>query len=101
MQPESRRQQGQRQSLVVSFMKYDLGFFDQELGTVTSAENPFEAKVLTMPPICKGCARSRPSASLIHQIRAPTKLQGNRALRAFAICGQPMKSLCTTLVTAR
>jgi hypothetical protein len=30
-------------------MKYDLGFFDQELGTVTSAENPFGAKVL---PIC-------------------------------------------------
>ena len=30
---------------LVSFMKYDLGFFDQELGTVTSAENPFGAKV--------------------------------------------------------
>jgi hypothetical protein len=25
-------------------MHYDLGFFDQELGTVTSAENPFGAK---------------------------------------------------------
>jgi hypothetical protein len=25
---------------LVSFMKYDLGFFDQELGTVTSVENP-------------------------------------------------------------
>jgi putative transposase len=33
---------------LVSFMKYDLGFFDQELGTVTSAENPFGAKVLPM-----------------------------------------------------
>ena len=31
---------------LISFMKYDLGFFDQELGRVTSAENPFEAKVL-------------------------------------------------------
>jgi hypothetical protein len=26
-------------------MKYDLGFFDQELGAVTSAQNPFGAKV--------------------------------------------------------
>jgi putative transposase len=33
---------------LVSFMKYDLGFFDQELGAVTSAENPFGAKVLPM-----------------------------------------------------
>jgi putative transposase len=33
---------------LVSFMKYDLGFFDQELGTVTSTENPFGAKVLPM-----------------------------------------------------
>ena len=33
---------------LVSFMKYDLGFFDQELGTITSAENPFGAKVLPM-----------------------------------------------------
>lgn len=31
---------------LVSFMKYDLGFFDQEAGRVTSVENPFEAKVL-------------------------------------------------------
>ena len=33
---------------LVTFMHYDLGFFDQELGTVTSAENPFGAKVLPM-----------------------------------------------------
>ncbi len=26
---------------LVSFMNYDLGFFDQECGRVTSAENPF------------------------------------------------------------
>ena len=26
---------------LVSFMKYDLGFFDHQAGTVTSAENPF------------------------------------------------------------
>ena len=36
---------------LVSFMKYDLGFFDQELGTVTSAENPFGAKLLPMCPV--------------------------------------------------
>jgi putative transposase len=36
---------------LVSFMKYDLGFFDQELGTVTSAENPFGAKVLPMSSV--------------------------------------------------
>ncbi len=35
---------------LVSFMKYDLGFFDQELATVTSAENPFGAKTLPMCP---------------------------------------------------
>ena len=29
---------------LVSFMNYDLGFFDQECGRVTSAENPFGAK---------------------------------------------------------
>jgi len=35
---------------LVSFMNYDLGFFDQECGRVTSAENPFDAKVLPMSP---------------------------------------------------
>ena len=35
---------------LVSFMQYDLGFFDHETGRVTSAENPFGAKVLTMSP---------------------------------------------------
>jgi putative transposase len=35
---------------LVSFMQYDLGFFDHETGRVTSAENPFGAKVLPMCP---------------------------------------------------
>jgi putative transposase len=35
---------------LVSFMQYDLGFFDYETGRVTSAENPFGAKVLPMCP---------------------------------------------------
>jgi hypothetical protein len=30
---------------LVSFMKYNLGFFDEEAGRVTSVENPFDAKV--------------------------------------------------------
>jgi hypothetical protein len=33
---------------LVSFMQYDLGFFDHETDRVTSAENPFGAKVLPM-----------------------------------------------------
>ncbi len=35
---------------LVSFMQYDLGFFDDQSGTMTSAENPFGAKVLPMCP---------------------------------------------------
>jgi putative transposase len=35
---------------LVSFMKYDLGFFDQETARVECAENPFGAKVLPMSP---------------------------------------------------
>ena len=35
---------------LVSFMQYDLGFFDYETGRITSAENPFGAKVLPMCP---------------------------------------------------
>jgi hypothetical protein len=35
---------------LVSFMHYNLGFFDHETGRITSAENPFGAKVLPMCP---------------------------------------------------
>ena len=35
---------------LVSFMQYDLGFFDSETDRVTSTENPFGAKVLPMCP---------------------------------------------------
>ncbi|MGQ0586080.1 MAG: IS481 family transposase, partial [Gammaproteobacteria bacterium] len=34
----------------VSFMTYDLGFFDHQAGRVESAHNPFEARVLPMSP---------------------------------------------------
>jgi putative transposase len=35
---------------LVSFMHYDLGFFDNEACRVEGAENPFGAKVLPMSP---------------------------------------------------
>jgi putative transposase len=36
---------------LVTFMHYDLGFFDQEANRVECAENPFSAKVSTMSPV--------------------------------------------------
>jgi len=36
---------------LVSFMQYDLGFFDHETCRLESAVNPFEAKVLPMSPV--------------------------------------------------
>lgn len=36
---------------LVSFMKYELGFFDEECGRVECAENPFGAKVLPISPV--------------------------------------------------
>src|SRR5438105_6122162 len=36
---------------LVTFMDYDLGFFDHETGRLGTAENPFAAKVLPMPPV--------------------------------------------------
>jgi putative transposase len=35
----------------VTFMNYDLGFFDEESGRVECAENPFSAKVSPMSPV--------------------------------------------------
>jgi len=35
---------------LVSFMDYDLGFFDHETGRLSSVDNPFAAKVLPMSP---------------------------------------------------
>jgi putative transposase len=36
---------------LVSFMSYDLGFFDHEAGRIANVENPFAAKVLPMFPV--------------------------------------------------
>jgi hypothetical protein len=38
---------------LVSFMRYDLGFFDEEADRVECAENPFGAKVSTIT--CQLC----------------------------------------------
>lgn len=35
---------------LVTFMHYDLGFFDQEAIRVECAQNPFQAQVLPMSP---------------------------------------------------
>jgi len=35
---------------LVSFMRYDLGFFDHETCRIESAENPFAPKLLPMSP---------------------------------------------------
>ena len=40
---------------LVTFMQYDLGFFDDETCRLEPAENPFQAKVLPMSPA--PCAR--------------------------------------------
>jgi putative transposase len=36
---------------LVTFMNYDLGFFDHETGRIECAENPFGAKVSPMSPV--------------------------------------------------
>ncbi len=36
---------------LVTFMQYDLGFFDHETCRLESADNPFAAKVLPMSPV--------------------------------------------------
>jgi putative transposase len=36
---------------LVTFMHYDLGFFDHETGRIECAQNPFGAKVLPMSPV--------------------------------------------------
>jgi putative transposase len=36
---------------LVSFMQYDLGFFDHETGRLETVDNPFEPKVLPMSPV--------------------------------------------------
>ena len=35
---------------LVSFMQYDLGFFDHQSGRIECAPNPFDARVLPMCP---------------------------------------------------
>jgi putative transposase len=47
---------------LVTFMHYDLGYFDDEVGRVEPIENPFGSKVFTPPPgmNCYLSAQNRP-----------------------------------------
>lgn len=36
---------------LVSFLDFDLGYFDEAEGRVEPGPNPFAAKLLTMPPV--------------------------------------------------
>lgn len=38
-------------NLLVSFLDFDLGYFDEDEGRVEPGPNPFEPKVLTMSPV--------------------------------------------------
>jgi len=49
--PAGRSKQVEEKIWLVSFMRYDLGFFDHETCRIESAENPFAAKVLPMSPV--------------------------------------------------
>ena len=50
------------QMWLVSFMHYDLGFFDNESCRVECADNPFGAKVLPTAGIIRySCAQNGPS----------------------------------------
>jgi hypothetical protein len=46
---------------LVSFMDYDLGFFDEERGRQEQGPNTFETKVLPMSPVCTLLGLARPS----------------------------------------
>jgi hypothetical protein len=46
---------------LVSFLDFDLGFFDEAAARVEPGANPFASKVLTIPGLtCKGSAGSGP-----------------------------------------
>jgi hypothetical protein len=46
---------------LVSFLDFDLGYFDEVEGRVEPGPNPFETKVNdVLGIVCKGCARYRP-----------------------------------------
>ena len=49
--PERRHQTGERSHWLVTFMDYDLGYFDHETCRLEPLENPFGPKVLPMSPV--------------------------------------------------
>ena len=61
---------------LVSFMRYDLGFFDHETDRVTSVENPFGASVTYVPGIVRYlCDRNEPRDLMVARggIEPPTR----------------------------
>jgi hypothetical protein len=51
-----------RTEWLVSFMHYDLGYFDHQTCRLEPIENPFAARVLPMSPVlrCKPCDQNTP-----------------------------------------
>ena len=50
---------------LVSFMEYDIGYFDEEVGRVGPRKNPFGSKVLpiVLSINCNLCGRYRPKTN--------------------------------------
>jgi hypothetical protein len=59
---------------LVSFMQYDLSFFDHETGRVTSAENPFGAKVF--PCVRNNLLPMCPEQTVGNVVSAPARSAG-------------------------
>jgi hypothetical protein len=51
IQPGQPQQNGRHEVWLISFMQYDLGFFDHESNRFECAESPFAAKVLPMSSV--------------------------------------------------
>lgn len=64
---------------LMSFMHYDLGFFDQEAGRVECADNPFEARVLPMSPARVGNADGRENHQALVGFRILAQRDGRPA----------------------
>ncbi len=76
---------------LVSFMRYDLGFFDHETCRIESAENPFAAKLLPMSPapFAAGCIRVHSAGVVRQECRQSTSRR-----RAVTSPSQRVATLC-------
>jgi hypothetical protein len=53
---------------LVSFMDYDLGYFDDETCRLEPIENPFGAKVLPMCPQCHSASDDSQISRFVHSL---------------------------------